>query len=857
MRNRIFSILFASLLALHSLFAAPACGAQTAIRPVSIADSINPDDHGGRVLVVHYFRPDDDYAGWNLWTWGQEQDGRAINFSGRTDFGRYAIVPIDRNTSRQGFIIRQGNWQAKDVDRDRWANLQRRNVTEVWLVSGDPRVFTDPQSVDFTMRITNAFLDAGNKIHLISTGSLDQDQRSRITISSTRDESTEYTVRRVERSRARAIGRLVYEVHFDPPVSFEDVASLNIHVPGFDTQTVYAREVLTEDRFTALDAQLGAFCTPESTIFRVWSPVSESVQVMLYESVNIARPVNMLSLTHIGRGVWETEVEGDLHGYAYVYNYRSYGVDRFAPDIHAFAANVDSTRSVVVDLSRTHIPGWGEIDPPKLAQPTDEVIYEIHVRDFTVADTSLDPALRGTYLGLLHEGTVGGVRTGLAHLKELGVTAVHLLPIQDFTAPLDQYNWGYWTTLFNVPESNYSTNPRDPLQAIRDVRQMVHTLHENGIRVILDVVYNHTSSSFEWSPIDQSVPWYYFRTSIDGQLLNDAGVGNSIADERPMVRKYIVDSTVFWLEEYRIDGYRFDLIGTHHPATVRAVCDALLPIRPDITLYGEPWTGGGHTHFPKGAQRGMRMAVFNDHLRNAIRGDLDGTSTGFATGPGGDRAAIRRGVAGAIDDFADQPIETVNYVSAHDNLTLWDKLLHARPDASEREKRAMQKLSLGIVLTSQGIAFLHGGSDFARTKGGNHNSYNAGDEVNKFDWPRKARYREVFDYTRGLIQLRRECPLLRFSDTDTIRQRLRFLNADPLIAFTIDGSGIDEAWPEILVAYNGEPRRQRLALPPGDWELIVDHQRAGTEAIRRIRANHTLPEYSMIVLRRAAAVDPR
>ncbi|MEZ6319022.1 MAG: alpha-amylase family glycosyl hydrolase [Phycisphaerales bacterium] len=463
-----------------------------------------------------------------------------------------------------------------------------------------------------------------------------------------------------------------------------------------------------------------------------------------------------------------------------------------------------------------------------------------------MADQSCPPELRGTYLGLVHDHP-GEVSSGLSHLTDLGVTAVHLLPIHDFPAKPGEYNWGYWTALFNVPESGYSTDPSDPTAPIRELKSAIQQLHAAGIRVILDVVYNHTSSSFADSAFDQAVPWYYFRSTPDGRLRNDAGVGNSIADERPMVRDYILDSLKFWLTEYQVDGFRFDLVGTHTPETVREVCDELTAIRPDITLYGEPWTGGGPLQFGKGAQRGLPFAVFNDHLRNAIRGDLDGTATGFATGPGGDTNAIRSGVAGAIDDFADEPTESINYVSAHDNRTLWDKLEYTHPNLDDATKRSMQKLSLGIVLTSQGVAFLHGGSDFCRTKGGNHNSYSAGDGVNKFDWWRKSQYLDVFHYVAALVQLRREHPAFRMPTAEGVRANLAFLPADDLVAFTLDGAAVGDEWSSILVAYNGDPGPRSLRLPEGSWTLVVDADHAGQDPLGQVRGRVDVPGYSMIV----------
>ncbi|MFM8783575.1 MAG: alpha-amylase family glycosyl hydrolase, partial [Phycisphaerales bacterium] len=270
--------------------------------------------------------------------------------------------------------------------------------------------------------------------------------------------------------------------------------------------------------------------------------MSASVDLLLFDALASPEPSQVIPLGRRPRGEWEATVPGDLHARPYAYRFRHYGTERVVPDIHAYAATADSSRSVVVDLSRAAPPSWADTPLPRLAQPTDEVIYEFHVRDFSVADASCPAPARGTYLGLVHAGTAAaGGATGLAHLKELGITAVHLMPVHDFTAAPDAYNWGYWTALFNVPESNYASRKGDPLQPVRELRETIQSLHQAGIRVILDVVYNHTSSTGEWSPFDQTVPFYFHRTAPDGSLLNDAGVGNCMADERPMMRKYILD----------------------------------------------------------------------------------------------------------------------------------------------------------------------------------------------------------------------------------------------------------------------------------------------------------------------------
>ncbi|MEM8782286.1 MAG: type I pullulanase [Planctomycetota bacterium] len=831
-------------------FVGPAAWAQLA----PLDERVDLDELGvQRAVVVHYLRADGDYAGWNLWAWTGGQDGEAFMFG--TPEGRggvTAVVPVRNNRAdRLGFIVRKNAWEAKDIDTDRFVELPDAGVEEVWLVSGDPTVYLTPDKVDLEAKAVMAFLDASDTVTLSTSARLTDEQKAGVSVTT----STGLTlpVAGVALKPDASGAGVAYTVSLAKPVADELIAKLRVSAPGLEALDVFARDVMNEPRFTPLDAQLGAIHTDAATTFRTWSPVADAVEVLLFDERDADGPSRAVALDRGDKGLWEVVVEGDLHNTAYVYRLRSYGQSRVAADVHTFGATPDSTRSVVLDMDRTDPAGWGETPNPLVEYKTDEVIYEVHVRDYSVFDETAPESIRGKYLGMIHENSgdasfADGVSTGLTHMQELGVSAVHLLPIHDFGNERHEYNWGYWTSLFNVPESGYATDEDDPELIAREFKQMVQGLHAAGIRVILDVVYNHTSSSRESSPFDQTVPFFYFRTNDDGSYRNDAGVGNSVADERPMVRKYILDSLKFWTNEYRVDGYRFDLLGTHQPETVRAIAEELKAIRPDLTLYGEPWTGGGPTYFPKGAQRDLPFAVFNDDLRNAIRGDLDGTAQGFASGPAGDHVAIRQGVGGALETFANEPIESVVYASAHDNLTLWDKLLKTNPDASEAELRSMQKLALGIVLTSQGVSFLHGGSDFARTKDGNHNSYNAGDAINKFDWPRKAEYREVFEYVAGLVKMRRAHPALRMHDDALVREHLRFAEVEPgFVSYEIDGAAVDDPWSRIFVAYNGRDVTRRVELPRGSWRYAVDHADAGPQADRAASGRVTLPAYSMAV----------
>jgi len=804
------------------------------------------------VLVVHYRREGSDYEGWNIWSWSEGADGAQANFGGKDAFGRYAIIPIADASKRVGFIIRKGNWEAKDFDQDRFVGIERGKVAEVWIRSGEEAMYTDPTRIDTTLRVEGAFLDRSTSITLVTSLPLDEPTRRALQIQHARDGSRAPKVKSV-RPQPASGGKSITEITLARPVGEDDVAQLLLDWTRGPLESaaplrVIARDVLDDPAFTPVDTKFGVFIVDGTTTFTTWSPVADSVEALLYKD-NATTPTEIIPLARGQKGVWKATVAADLHGTPYRYRFTGYGEVREAPDMHGFAANSDSSRTVIVDLARVEPDEFQTQAEPRIARATDEVMYEVHVRDYSMRDLRAPEKVRGTYLGLTHRAAAenGQVSSGIDHLQELGITAVHLLPVHDFTAKVDEYNWGYWTTLFNVPESNYATNPADPFSAIRDLRTAVTRLHAANIRVILDVVYNHTSDAGPNSPFGAAVPAYFFRTTRDGRLTNDSGTGNGFADERPMARKFIVDSLEHWLRNYRVDGFRFDLLGCHSKDTVRAICERVKNIRPDATLYGEPWTGGGPTNFGKGAQKGLPIAVFNDHLRNAIRGDLDGTTIGFATGEGGDVAAIKRGVAGAIDDFTQEPTETINYASAHDNLILWDKIVKTQPSASDATRRAMQKLALGIVLTSQGIPFIHGGCDFARTKLGNHNSYNAGDDINDFGWRRKSDYRDIFEYTAGLIQLRREHPAFRLTDDAEVRRALRFVETDRAVAFTLDGRVTNDPWARIFIAYNDEPMPLKVTLPTGSWTVVVDAESAGTKPLHQRQGAVTLAPYSVFV----------
>ena len=609
------------------------------------------------------------------------------------------------------------------------------------------------------------------------------------------------------------------------------VRPLSLHLAG-DVRPIYARDVLSGPDYFYSGSDLGATYSQTGTTFKVWSPVSSAAELLLYPSASAA-DARSLPLHRSRSGVWSASVPGDLNGTYYQYRFTSYGVQHTTPGIYARSASADLQRSQVIDLARTDPAGFRAAPEPALAAPTDAVVYEIHTRDFTVDPSSGVPAnLRGTYLGLIAPGThVPGTDrpTGLEYLRRLGITHVHLLPIESINpSHAGGYNWGYETNLFDVPEPRYATQPSDPAGVIREVKTMVTGLHQAHLGVVMDVVYNHAVPvSGDQSPFWATVPYYYFRTDAQGNLLNESGVGNALDDDHPMVRKFVCDSLAYWAEEYRIDGFRFDLLGMFTPQTVSAISETLHAIRPNILLYGEPWTGGGPTRFGKGAQRGLGVAVFNDNFRNLVRGDLNSTAPGFALGGGADTARIQTVVSGS-PDFAQSPTETMNYVSIHDDKTLWDKLTSTLP--GEAEDRQALKLAGAMVLLSQGVPILEGGAEFGRTKGSSSNSYNLGDAVNKFDWKRGVQFADVSNYYTGLIAVRRAHPAFRCSTAAMVKQTLAFLPTDALpaktTAFTLNGAPSGDAWAKTLVIFHGGTDTEEMPLPPGPWCLAVSGDKA-------------------------------
>ncbi|MFT3952126.1 MAG: type I pullulanase [Oscillospiraceae bacterium] len=579
---------------------------------------------------------------------------------------------------------------------------------------------------------------------------------------------------------------------------------------------------------------LGATLSESSTRFCTWSPEATAVYVNIYADGTGDNRVESLPMLRGDRGAWSVEILRPLDGYFYTYTFEFDYRDRFETiDIYAKACGVNGDRGAIIDFSKTNPADWDTVPRPSLESPCDAVIYECHVRDFSVdASSGVAPELRGKFAAFYAENTdCGGAATCLAHFKELGITHVHLLPCFDY-ATVDeaklhraQYNWGYDPKNYNCPEGSYSTDPADPYARVREFKLLVSALHENGIGVIMDVVYNHTYET-EKSAFHRSFPGYYHRRRGE-QFSNGSGCGNETATEHLMFRKFMFDSLKFWMTEYKIDGFRFDLMGLHDIETMNILRRELKKLHPQLLLYGEGWTGGDSpVHSSKLALKynaGLLpgIGLFNDNLRDAVKGEtFNAYGMGFVSGNYGSAPTIRRGIAGSCAHhqlygvstdacWALSPEQAVNYCEAHDNLTLWDKLSVSAKHYPKPIRERMDKLAAAVIFLSQGIPFLQLGQDFLRKKprfadpaeaADKHlseldrvveNSYNAPDFTNSIKWDRKTRHADVFAYYKALVALRRENPLLRLRSGDEINACLHFHPADDpaVVVYSLERDG--------------------------------------------------------------------
>jgi pullulanase len=861
-------------------------------------------------LIVHYYRYDDNYENFNMWIWENEpvaRGGIQHDFDPLQKDARGVYLEIDLETdypgaTRIGIIIKQGGWDGyREIGGDRFIALADLEVTggvaHAWFVEQDINIGLsqadlDNNIPDYRDKILIASFDVQKRISatLTAVPALGYDVYEDDALILSGDVTTTTPVISVPGVDISKTYKLV--VHFSESLSAEKTVSLqNL----YDTQDF-------EDLYT-YEGTLGVSFSGNNTIFRLWAPLSESVVLNLYNQGHPDYdeqgqpseehvPVMSIPLDRIDNGAWETIVTENVDFMYYTFSVTNGGVTNEVTDPYAYSTGANGQRGLIVNFDAINPEGWSYGDRPQtISSLTDYIIYELHVRDLTTHDSwNGSEEGRGKFLGLSETGTTYSagelsVTTGLDHIADLGVNAVQLLPIFDF-GYVDEieafqnpnytniFNWGYMPYHFNTLEGSYSTNPFDGRTRINEFKQAVMALHDYDMRVIMDVVYNHTGES-ETSNFHKIVPGYYHRLTPTGGFSNGSGTGNETASERSMMRKFMLDSVEFWATEYNLSGFRFDLMALHDYETMAAIRELLDTIDPTIAVFGEPWMGGT-SPLPESIRADKEnmdmmpgVGAFNDVTRDGVKGSVfQAAEQGWVQGnQTADTArAVKYGVTGGIsfngvmttDAWHLDPTQTINYVTAHDNNTLYDKfMLSGFSGTRHRDKvKAMQVQSNAIILTSQGLSFLHAGVEFMRSKpleegGYDHNSYESPDSVNQLRWDRKLQYNDVFEYYRDLIRIRKSYDHFRIDNASEIRSRLSFLDTnvgDNAIAYQIEGLGND---PDIVVIHSGTPSGglSSVTLPAGkSFKLLTSYMMHDPNGLETVSGTFFVPANTSAIL---------
>ncbi len=810
-------------------------------------------------IIVHYKEQTGNTKNWNLWMWGENANGKSYEFTGEDEFGKYAKIKIDGDYNRVGFIIRTNEWE-KDGG-DRWIENIKDGRAEVWILSGDEKVYNSKPSSDLI--IQKASIDSFNEI-TVTTNVPFNSKELKIEIEGIKiKEINPFDKNGGDiTNKVKIITEQKIDLKQTYKVKIENLAYTNTEIG----------KVIRSEEFDKLfyysGNDLGNIYSPQHTKFRVWAPTASEAKLVTYKKWNdkIGTEINMQQGE---KGTWKAEIKGNQKGLFYTYKVKIGDKWTEAVDPYVRAASVNGDKGVVIDLNETNPKKWKANKKPEFKNPEDAIIYELHVRDLSIQPES-GIKQKGKYLGVTEKGTKGpeGVKTGLDHMKDLGVTHVQFLPIFDYASVNEetlnepQYNWGYDPKNFNVPEGSYSTNPYEPTVRITELKQMIQVLHDNNLRVVMDVVYNHMYNAAE-SNFHKLVPGYYYRYNEDGTFANGTGVGNDTASERKMMRKFMVDSVTYWAKEYNLDGFRFDLMGIHDYETMNEIRKAVNQIDPSIILHGEGWDlntplAAELKANQKNAEKMKGIAHFNDNIRDGLKGSVfEEKENGFINGKQNMEDRIKKGITADIDydtnsSTYQDPEQVLTYVEAHDNHTLWDKLELTNPGDSAEMRKQMHKLSSSILLTSQGIPFLHAGQEFMRTKYGDHNSYKSPDSINQMDWLRRAAYNNEVDYMKGLIDLRKKYPAFRMTSTEQIKKHISFIDAPKnVVAYSIDGKGNGNKNENFMVAHNANREAVDITLPSkGPWKVLVDGKQAGSKTLYVVHNNKiNVPALSSFVLK--------
>ena len=806
--------------------------------------------------LTFYWNHNGSYENCDIWIWWGDKAGKGYVFH-ECEYGAKVVVNVPEGIEQVGFIVRKdcsepggSSWgnATKDYDQDRFAIIEGKE-TVIYLKSGDSSQYISQdggKTLEMIKKLALAALVDEKKIEY------------RITpkeIISSPDQVKVYEGdREIAVTSISTLGRSASAGYIEVGESLDLTKNYRISIEGYGAKTVIPTTIFDTDYFAAnyhYDGDdLGAIINGSGTTFKVWAPTASKVVLNLFTAGNGVDAYKSVDMVRGEKGVWaHTEECG--HGTYYTYTVTTAVGTQEAVDPYAKSAGVNGKRGMVVDLSRTNPTGWGNaaLSSP-ISSYSEAIIWEVHVRDFSNKISSSN--YKGKYLAFTETGLVNehGKSVGVDYLKELGITHVHLLPVYDYasvdeTKPDTQFNWGYDPENYNVPEGSYSTDPYNGEVRIKEYKEMVKSLHDAGIGVIMDMVYNHTYDAN--SSLNKIVPYYYYRYTNTGVNSSASGCGNDTASERYMFGKFMVDSTSYWVKEYKLDGLRFDLMGLHDLETMQEIESAVHTINPNAIIYGEGWTMGATIDgsaqanqaniskiTPTGNAIGS-IAVFNDAIRDGLKGSVfEKTSKGYINGSS--KATLSKvlfGIKGGVGVGIGWSVENsmvINYMSAHDNNTLWDKLLLSNPNYSDEMRNDMNNLGAAILMISKGTPFWQAGEEMLRTKGGDENSYKSSDAVNNIDWSMLAEgtiQYETMLYYKGLIEMRKAYPIFTDPSSTVTSEQIGDKGS---VAVTIeDGNG-----GKVLVIINPTETNFTYTLS-GEWNLIADSKRASSSVLARER----------------------
>lgn len=817
-------------------------------------------------LTVHYNRPAGDYSGWNLWIWkNSDRDAQdspistsGVQFTGDDDFGKVASVTLTGMSTFKdvGIIVRLNDWSAKDISDDRFINkFDANGRAEIWLVQNDKNIYYEKP--DIRLKISSAYFDDLKKVKI----ELSKKYLETALPNGGFEINNGIKVMKVTGLNGDSAGSTIFALELDKEIDLTKV--YRISHPAMESREVSLGNAMGSEafakQFTYMGDDLGNIYTKSKTSFRLWAPTASKVELLTYSSADSTN-ASRINMTRDVNGTWTTSLAGDRDGLIYTYAVEVNGAVNEVVDPYARAATINGRRGVVVDLESTNPRDWNKKKPAFSGKPTDALIYELHIRDLSMSESAPFPdSVRGKFAALTLPNLKGknGQPVGIAAIRDLGITHLHILPMYDY-ASVDEsnptFNWGYDPLNYNVPEGSYSSNPSDPKTRITELKQAIQALHSQGIRVVMDVVYNHVydAGSFSQSKI---VPGYWFRTTNSGALTNASGVGNDTASERSMVSKFIVDSVKYWASEYNLGGFRFDLMGLHDIETMTKVRNELNKIDPSIIIIGEGWNMGTHPDEIRATQRNIKklpgIAVFNDQIRDGVKGSVfDGANKGFVTGDFIKGLSVKAGIVGNTQFSNDlspsfttlSPAQSVNYVEAHDNNTLEDKIRLSVPQITDAEVARIHRLAGSIPILAQGVPFIHAGQEFQRTKDGDSNSYKSSDKINALNWELVTKNSITRNYYKGLIEIRKSHPVFRLSTTAQVKSSLKFLpTPNSVIAYELNGEKVKDKWKQIVVIHNADQTGFKMKLPKkGNWKVVVEGDKAGIKTLRTLKSSATV-----------------